>query len=84
MLPTSVKRYSAIAQFWLVVNGERHRLAQIAPGFIILSRPAPIPAGPATLVINVEGREETSAVRILEDAGSTSDVLRIARDEPRE
>ncbi len=58
-------RLSKIAEFWLLSNGERHSLSQVAPEFVILRKPAAIRRGPAILVIDVEGRQEHRAVQVL-------------------
>ena len=58
-------RLSKIAEFWLLSNGERHSLSQVAPDFVILRKAAAIRRGPAILVIDVEGRQEQRAVQVL-------------------
>lgn len=63
---------SKIAHFWLLTNGERYPLSQVAPEFVILRRPAAIPSGPAILVIEIEGSQEHRSV----------DVLPIDKDRP--
>ena len=65
---------------WLVAGGKSHRLAQAAPDFVIPSRSEPILAGPATLVVQVDGVEDRNSVRIVGRDECYPDRLLISRD----
>ncbi len=55
---TSVQRFSTVADFDLVVNGRTHKVAQVAPDFLLLETATEIPPGHGVLVIRVEGSQE--------------------------
>lgn len=78
----SVKRYSAIAQAWLVVNGVEHPLSQLAPEFVILQRQSSIPSGEAILILTIDGREERRMVHVAGPDASYPHRLRISRGKP--
>jgi hypothetical protein len=68
-------RYSAIARFELQVGDCRYPVSQVAPNFIIFSRPTDLSAGDATLVIDVEG--EVTKRRIRLPAGASRHKTRV-------
>ena len=70
---------SKIADLWLESNGQRYSLAQVAPEFVILRKPAVVPSGPAILVIDIEGLKEESAVHVLSADRVHPEVLTISR-----
>ena len=72
-------RLSKIAEFWLMSNGERYSLSQVAPEFVILRKPASIRQGPAILVIDVEGRQEQRAVQVLSADRGRPEYISISR-----
>jgi hypothetical protein len=72
-------RLSKIAEFWLLTNGERHSLSQVAPEFVVLRKPAAIRRGPAILVIDVEGRQEQRTVQVLSTDRSNPTLIPIGR-----
>ena len=78
-MPTTPSlRYSAIAQFWLIADDHRYPLSQVAPEFVILQRPGSPPAGPAELLIDIEGQLDSTSVHILDR--TDGDIIRISRD----
>jgi hypothetical protein len=64
---------------WLVANGETHPVAQAAPEFVILAKSATIPAGPATLLVEIEGNEDQSPLQVLGPDASYPHRIRITR-----
>lgn len=55
-MPQSVStdRYSTVAEFELVVAGQRYRLAQVSSTFIIFDKPTSLPPTEADLYIHVD------------------------------
>ena len=53
----------------LVARGQEYPLAQAAPDFVILKTPAAVPAGPATIVMVVDGQERRWDVILPESSG---------------
>ena len=72
-------RLSKIAEFWLLSNGERFSLSQVAPEFVILRKPATVRIGPAILVVDVEGRQEQRAVQVVSANHSRPEYISISR-----
>ncbi len=81
-LEPAVKRYSAIVQAWLIVSGVEHPLSQLAPEFVILQRPSPIPCGDAVLRVTIDGREDRREIQVLGSDASYPHRLRISRGKP--
>ena len=55
--------YSAHIDMYLLIDGEKHDIAQIGRGTLILRNPAVIPPGTeATLMFKIDGVEEVSHV----------------------
>jgi hypothetical protein len=54
--------YSATVEMYLLVEGERHEIAQIGPSFLLLSHPRLINSGHAQIVIRVDDHEEIQDV----------------------
>jgi len=79
MVAPTPSRMSKIAELWLESNGQRYSLAQVAPEFVILRRPATVPAGPAILVIDIEGLKEESNVRVLSADRIRPEYISISR-----
>ena len=75
-----VQRYSAIASIELLVNGRAIRVAQVAPDYVIVDAPMVLPAGPATLVINIEGEITRREVELPHGASGDSCFIKIRRD----
>ena len=55
---TSLERSSFVADFELIAGSQSFRPAQVAPDYIIMKKQEPVPAGPAELIIRIEGKEE--------------------------
>jgi len=55
---TSVDRYSFVATFELIADGQSIKLAQIAPDFVILDRPVHVAPGSAELIIHFSDRPD--------------------------
>jgi hypothetical protein len=53
---------------FLLVNGQSHKLAQIGPDFVRLRQPAEIPAGPAEILMVVDGAEHRWSVTLKDGA----------------
>lgn len=70
---------SKIAELWLESNGQRYSLAQVAPEFVVLRRPAIVPAGPAILVIDIEGLKEESNIHVFAADRARPEYLPISR-----
>ncbi len=66
---TSVGRYSSVVSLQLVVDGTTYGLSHTGPDFVILESPALVPAGPATVVVTVDGNEYRTEVIIPEATG---------------
>jgi hypothetical protein len=64
--------YSADVSARLLVGASRYEVAQTGPDFIVLRQAVDIPAGEATLIIEVEGRESISTVMLTTGASRTS------------
>jgi len=61
--------YSSKVDIYLLVDGQRLGVAQVGPDTFFLSKPAEIPAGiQATIVIEVDGREDRHLVLLYEGA----------------
>ena len=61
--------YSAHIEIYLLVNGERFNVAQVANGSLMLRDPRPIPPETtATLVMRVDEKEERNEVFLREGA----------------
>lgn len=71
---TSLDRYSTVAEFELLANGTSYTVAQVAPQFLILDKPACIPQGLATLMIRTEGEEIRRDITIQSSAKSSTRV----------
>lgn len=71
-------RLSTVAEFDLIVNDRTIPVAQVAPDFLLLDTPTVIPAGPATLVIRVDGEEQRRSIEIV-DGGTPTTRLTIRR-----
>lgn len=59
------ERCSLIAQGWLVSGGAKYTVAQVAPGFVELSRPGTVALGTATFIREIDGVEETRQLQVL-------------------
>jgi hypothetical protein len=75
----SVDRFSTVAAFELVADGRSYRVAQVARDFILLDRATPIPAGPAELIIRVDGEEIRRQIMIVSTGEPKSRRVEIAR-----
>lgn len=73
-------RLSKIAEFWLLADGDRHALSQVAPDFVILRKPTCLRQGPATLFIEVEGHQEQRSIQLLPTEVGAATYLPIGRD----
>ena len=73
--PTSVDRFSTVADFELVADGRSYDVVQVASSFIILKTPQEIPPGDAELIIRVEN--EVIHRQISLPNGSTPTMRRI-------
>jgi hypothetical protein len=47
---------------YVMIDGQRHDVAQIGPDTLILREPLEFRKGPAQIVISVDGRQETREV----------------------
>jgi hypothetical protein len=56
--------YSANVAIWLVVAGVSYAVAKTGPTYVVLRKPADIPASIGTLRVVVDGRERDWPVRI--------------------
>jgi hypothetical protein len=74
-----VERYSTLAEFELVANGQSYDVGQVSSDFIILDKPADIPPGEADLFIRVEGEELHRRIRLPRGATSDTDQVVIER-----
>lgn len=72
---TSTNRYSTIADFELLANGQSYAVAQVAPIFLILDSPQQIPPGDAELIIRVE--EEVIRRQIALPEGATKEMRQV-------
>ena len=77
---TSVGRYSSVVSLQLLVDGRAYGLSHTGPEFVILDTPAMLRAGPATVVVVVDGNEHRTEV-ILPEAAEPSDMVRTRRVE---
>jgi hypothetical protein len=73
--------YSADVDLWLDRSGERVRLAQVSSSFVISDPGAEAPAGPATIVLSVDGRTYERRVRLLSDLTSASHCSLVEPDD---
>lgn len=64
-IQTIVERTSVIAQGWLVSGGCNYMLAQVAPGYVELSRPATVSLGAATFIREIEGIVEIRQLQVV-------------------
>jgi hypothetical protein len=71
---TSLDRFSTVAEFELLVGGITYPVAQAAPRFLILNKPANIPPGPATFIIRTEGEELRRNIEVLPSVESSTRV----------
>lgn len=76
----SLGRRSSTAEFELIVDGHSYDVAQVAPEFLILDTAMEIPAGPAELVIRLDGRENRRQITLVDGADGISTRIRIRRD----
>jgi hypothetical protein len=76
---TSVQRFSTVADFDLLINGQSYKVAQVAPDFLLLDKATAIPPGPAVLVIRVEGEEIRRAIELPAGASEETDRVEIRR-----
>ena len=70
---------SKIAELWLESCGQHYSLSEVAPEFVVLRKSAVIPAGPAILVIDIDGLKEESAVQVLTADRARPECLPISR-----
>ena len=75
---TSVGRYSSVVSLQLLVDGRAYGLTHTGPDFVILETPAALRAGPATVVVVVDGNEHRTEV-ILPEPAEPSDMVRTLR-----
>jgi hypothetical protein len=74
-----VERYSTVADFELIANGQSYSVGQVSSDFIILDKPADIPPCDADLYIRVEGEEMHRRIRLPQGASVNSDQVVIER-----
>lgn len=72
---TSIDRFSSVASFELVANGQSYAVVQVASDFLILESPQQIPPGDAALVIRVDS--EVIHRRIALPQGATPEMGRV-------
>jgi len=60
--------YSSNVRLFLLANGQSHKLAQIGPDFVRMREPAFIPAGPAEILMVVDGVEHRWSVTLKDGA----------------
>jgi hypothetical protein len=75
----STQRFSTVAEFELVVAGERHRLSQVSSTFIVFDKPTTLPATTADLYITVDGHPLHRQVRLPKGATPAMDRVDIER-----
>lgn len=75
----SLGRRSSVAELELLIDGKTFELAQAAPDFIILKRPAEISAGPAELRVRLDGRERIRQITIVNDVTGNETEIPISR-----
>jgi hypothetical protein len=75
----SVQRFSTVADFDLFINGRSYKVAQVAPGFLLLDKGTAIPPGPGVLVIRVEGQEIRRTIELPVGASEETDRIEIRR-----
>lgn len=80
MVAPAPTRLSKIAELWLESSGQRYSLSEVAPEFVVLRRPAVIPAGPAILVIDIDGLKEESTIQIFPADRDRPEYLPISRN----
>ncbi len=71
---------SKIADFWLEASGQRYSLAEVAPDFVVLRKPAILTTGPAILVIDTEGLKEQHQIQILPCDRTHPEYLPLSRN----
>ncbi len=55
--------YSAQVDIYLIVDGERYDVAQVANGSLVMRDPRPIPPETvATLVLDIDGKNESKEI----------------------
>ena len=69
-------RYSSVVKLRMIANGRTYPLAQVSSKFVILREPTPIPPGPATVIVDVDGDERCWEVILMEpnEAGDMIDT----------
>lgn len=72
---TSIDRFSSVADFELLANGQSYGVVQVASDFLILESPQQIPPGDAELIIRVDG--EVIHRRIALPQGVTPEMGRV-------
>jgi hypothetical protein len=70
--PPTVVAYSAEVRLALEVNGATFELADAGPGDAVLRTPSALPAGPARVVVTIDGRR---TVRRIVVTGQSADGL---------
>lgn len=75
----SLGRRSSVADFELIVAGKTYKPVQIAAEFVILDRAADFPAGPATLIVRLDGEERITEITLPDGATTASAEFRISR-----
>lgn len=67
--------YSSKVRGWLVVGCIQYELSQVGPDFCILRQPRAFPQTPAELIVEVDGDQQITPIRI---AGCVDAHTRIA------
>ena len=63
--------HSADVKIDLILNGHTLPVAQLGPDFLVLDHPADYPAGPANILMSVDGEAERWSVRLPEGVQTT-------------
>jgi hypothetical protein len=77
---TSTNRYSTIADFELIANGDSYPLVEIGPDFVVLKVAHEIPPGEVELIIRVDGKVIRRQIFLPNGASATSREVSIRRD----
>lgn len=68
--------YSADVEIFLLIDDQRHDVAQIGAGSLILRRPREIaPDTTARLIIRIDGREDDEQVLLPDGAGANGGLV---------
>jgi hypothetical protein len=80
--PEAKANYSAVVDIWMdCFSRGKVRLSQVASSFVIADAGAEVPAGPANIILTVDGRKYERRVRLVTNLTAANPYSLIEPDE---